>query len=76
MNEHNGTGDMVVSNTFSATSAFANDTPCYGLRTQYSAGTLFSGNTVTGMYCGADSKEYDAGLTITGNVMDGNEYGV
>jgi len=76
VNEHNGTGNMIVSNKMSATSAYTNPTPCYGLRTQYSAGTLFSGNTVTGMYSGAESKEYDAGLTITGNVLSGNDDGV
>ncbi len=70
-----GTVNYIVGNAFSS---FESNDPqqCYGLRTEYSAGTVFNLNTVTGMYEGVESRRYDAGLTITENVMDGQINGI
>ncbi len=63
----------IVSNKFTDTDSDQTGLALYDL---YDAGTLFSGNTVTGMGYGVLADAYDAGITITGNVMDGNEEGI
>jgi len=68
------TGTQIVSNTFSEASGDTNFGYAYYGDTD--AGTLFSGNTVTGYYYGVYDEAYSAGLTVTGNVIDGNNEGI
>jgi len=73
--EVSGTTNMVVGNAFSQFDPVNQAQTCSGLFTVASAGTQFTGNTVTGIYAGVLAAE-DAGLVVTSNVMDGNEIGV
>jgi len=74
--EDSGTINYVVGNAFSQYAPADHPQTCYGLWTQYSAGTVFNLNKVTGMDVGVKSRTTNAGLTITENVMDGNNFGV
>jgi len=70
-----GTTTMIVGNAFSPFDPTSNPQSCQALFNSQSAGTQFTGNTVTGMFQGVESVQ-SAGLAVTSNVMDGNMFGV
>ncbi len=61
------TGVMIMGNAFTSDEA-QTGTAYYA---EYDAGTVFSGNTVTGLEWGVYTDAYNGGLMITGNVFGG-----